>query len=324
MTTFALAVSCILSVSLVCGTPADLHAVRGTPTDLHIVRKRVSNLPVIPGDEDAQALGLMKHKRWRLEPIKVEQVESYSKKKDDKEEENTKPVAKRSKLPLHNFAKLESSKSEYSNINGRIHTQEENNAKVSENGKILSSFRHYGLGSAEPGQKPHVQAVNELDIPALNLHKKVLENDGEVQQDVHVGQQDEDNILQVAEDLAEYVRVTGDEVGVVSFFMELVENEKMPEAEGLMYLELINSLLVQHPGNKRDEDKEKRFSEEEKAREEEAELILNFSDFIDGKFQAGELSPKVYKQLKDKLMESVLEKAEQDPNFLFDPEEPSF
>ena len=37
----------------------------------------------------------MKHKRWRLEPIKVEQVESYSKKKDDKEEENTKPVAKR-------------------------------------------------------------------------------------------------------------------------------------------------------------------------------------------------------------------------------------
>ena len=37
----------------------------------------------------------MKHKRWRLEPIKVEQVESYSKKKEDKEEENTKPVAKR-------------------------------------------------------------------------------------------------------------------------------------------------------------------------------------------------------------------------------------
>ena len=34
-----------------------------------------------------------------------------------------------------------------------------------------------------------VKAVNELDIPALNLHKKVLENDGEVQQDVHVGQQ---------------------------------------------------------------------------------------------------------------------------------------
>lgn len=307
----------------------DLHTVGGTPTDLHIVRKRVSNLPVIPGDEDAQALGLMKHKRWRLEPIKVEQVESYIKEKEEKEEteENTKPVSKRSKLPLHNFAKIQASQAEYSNINGRINAHEENNAKVSENGKILSSFRHYGLGSAEPGQKPHVQAVNELDIPALNLHKKVLENDGElypVQQDVHVGQQDEDNILQVAEDLAEYVRVTGDEVGVVSFFMELVENDKMPEAEGLMYLELVNSILAQHPGNKRNEDKEKRFSEEEKAREEEAELILNFSDFIDGKFQAGELSPKGYKQLKDKLMESVLEKAEQDPNFLFDPEEPSF
>ena len=39
----------------------------------------------------------MKHKRWRLEPIKVEQVESYIKEKEEKEktEENTKPVAKR-------------------------------------------------------------------------------------------------------------------------------------------------------------------------------------------------------------------------------------
>ena len=35
----------------------------------------------------------------------------------------------------------------------------------------------------------------------------------------------------MAKDLAEYVRITGDEVGVISFFMELVENNKVKQIQ---------------------------------------------------------------------------------------------
>merc|ERR1711915_21614 len=92
---------------------------------------------------------------------------------------------------------------------------------------------------------------------------------------------------------------------------------KMSEDEVMVYIEIIKLIL----SNQEEEQEEYRESREEKEREELAERILNLSDELDAEVESGGISNSVYRDLKDKLMESVLEHAEEDPNFLLSSEQ---
>ena len=49
---------------------------------------------------------------------------------------------------------------------------------VSNNGKLVSNIFHQESNNAEAGQKPHVEGLTEVDIPELDIHQKIVNNDG--------------------------------------------------------------------------------------------------------------------------------------------------
>ena len=51
---------------------------------------------------------------------------------------------------------------------------------VSKNGKLVSKLVHQQTKDAEEGGKPHVEDLTEVDIPELDIHEKVMNNDGYV------------------------------------------------------------------------------------------------------------------------------------------------
>jgi len=288
--------------------------VLSVPTDRHTVKKRASNLPIIPGDEDANSLGMLKYKKWRLEPVEVKQIESY---KHDKPKQNKRMPS----LPSqHTFSEMSSAQSSYSNLNGNIATTNEQRHKANEDGQLLDSFHHSGAGQAYKGKPAHTQELTELKVPSMGLNDRVLERDGQmVQEQENAQESEEERVLQVSSVLAGYIRQTGDEAGVAEYIKQMLTRGQMREDEALMYLNTIQALLSRDKLLTREKEEE-----EEVERENEAQLMLNFSDYLDRKFENGEMPQPVYKELKDRLMESVLEKAETDPQFLAIPQEPFY
>jgi len=292
----------------------------GSPTDIHTVKKRVGNLPVIPGDDDARSLGLLKQKKWRLEPVEVKQVEAYKQKKEVNDPE---PI-KRYFAPEKTVSKFESSESQYSNVNGNVHLHTDQRGQANENGRLVGSFHRSGSGAAAPGKKPHTQELSEIDLPDLNVHEKMMEKDGQMfdltQEDpVNMEKRmelDEELVLQVAAVLAGYIEQTGDEAGVAEYIQQMILKGEMKESEALVYLNTIKELLY----NDEQIERERESAAAEAERESEAEVMLNFSDYLDRKYESGEMTRSVYRELKDKLMETVLEKAEEDPKFLANPD----
>jgi sortase (surface protein transpeptidase) len=49
---------------------------------------------------------------------------------------------------------------------------------VSKNGKLLSKIFHQQRNNAENGQEPHMEDMTEVEIPELDIHQKVINNDG--------------------------------------------------------------------------------------------------------------------------------------------------
>ena len=49
---------------------------------------------------------------------------------------------------------------------------------VSKNGKLVSKLVHQHTNNAEKGRKPHVEDLTEVDIPELNIHEQIINNDG--------------------------------------------------------------------------------------------------------------------------------------------------
>jgi len=160
----------------------------------------------------------------------------------------------------------------------------------------------------------------ELKVPSMGLNDRVLERDGQmVQEQENAQESEEERVLQVSSVLAGYIRQTGDEAGVAEYIKQMLTRGQMREDEALMYLNTIQALLSRDKLLTREKEEE-----EEVERENEAQLMLNFSDYLDRKFENGEMPQPVYKELKDRLMESVLEKAETDPQFLAIPQEPFY
>ena len=49
---------------------------------------------------------------------------------------------------------------------------------VSKNGNLVSKLVHQQTKNAEKGGKPHVEDLTEVDIPELDIHEKIMNNDG--------------------------------------------------------------------------------------------------------------------------------------------------
>ena len=49
---------------------------------------------------------------------------------------------------------------------------------MSNNGKLVSNIFHQEANNAEAGQKPHVEGLTEVDIPELDIHQQIVNNDG--------------------------------------------------------------------------------------------------------------------------------------------------
>ena len=49
---------------------------------------------------------------------------------------------------------------------------------VSKNGKLVSKLVHQHTNNAENGRMPHVEDLTEVDIPELNIHEQIINNDG--------------------------------------------------------------------------------------------------------------------------------------------------
>jgi len=316
--TATLAVACVVS------SPA---------SDRHSVSKRVSNLPIISGDDDANSLGMLKYKKWRLEPVEVKQVESYENgvKAALPPNKRKSPIQQQQQQQQHTFTSQSSSRSSYSNINGNVDTANEQKHTANQDGQLLDRIYHSGAGQAYLGKPRHTQELTELRVPSLGLDQRVLERDG---QRIGGGEQQQDDrarpglirsndkvfvkknnkrpdsasILQVSSMLATYIQQTGDQEGVADYIKQMIDRGQLREEEALKYLNTIQEVLARE-----------QEEEEEQEREQVAQQILNFSDYVDRKYANGEMSPPVYKDIKDRLMETVMERAETDPKFLASP-----
>jgi len=300
-------------------------SVSGSPTRSLSVRKRANNLPLIPGDSDVESLNLLKkYKKWRLEPVEVKQIEAFP-----KPEEKHETAAASMKKRLHEngaqtFSKVQSSLSSYSNVNGNVDTNSEQLKKVKENGHLLEAFHRQGAEQKHRGQPHHSQNLVEYNLPREQVHERVMERDGEVYQlpvEHHAKRTEteaDEMLMRVTNELAAYIQDTGDEAGVMEYVAQMVKDGKISEGEGLMYMEIIKMIPGMIYNNRLGEpDREYR---EDKEREALAQKILSLSDYLDEEYEAGTISRTVYRELKDKLMESVLEKAEADPRFLSAPD----
>ena len=49
---------------------------------------------------------------------------------------------------------------------------------VSKNGNLVSKLVHQHTKNSEKGGKPHVEDLTEVDIPELDIHEKIMNNDG--------------------------------------------------------------------------------------------------------------------------------------------------
>ena len=49
---------------------------------------------------------------------------------------------------------------------------------VNKNGKLVSNIFHQQRQDADKEDRPHVEELTEVDIPELNIHEKIVNNDG--------------------------------------------------------------------------------------------------------------------------------------------------
>jgi len=235
-----------------------------------------------------------------------------------------------------------SSSHQYSNINGDVVSNSDQKDQVAEDGDLVAAYHQANLRQAPRGQQPNIQELREVDLPEENIHKKVLNQNGKTfnldassnqiyrnpsqleamkrnsaaqsQQYTYENQFPEQNDkLVTAEELSRYIVETGDEQGVADYFQQLIMDGQIGEYEALDYLNLIKSILSAQNESVLE-------TEREQEREREAQMILDFSDYLDAKYQNGEIPSHLYRGLKGKLMESVIERAAADPQFLAEPQ----
>ena len=49
---------------------------------------------------------------------------------------------------------------------------------MSKNGKLVSNIFHEENNKAKAGEKPHIEDLTEIFVPDLNIHQRIVNNDG--------------------------------------------------------------------------------------------------------------------------------------------------
>jgi len=270
------------------------------------------------GNPEVSSLTALKprSKRWHLDPVSVTKIE---------------------KKP-HSVSEVKESHSVFSNMNGNRHGFKQDHQQVSKNGKLVSKIFHQQRQDADKEGKPHVEELTEVDIPELDIHEKIVNNDG-VERDVQTKRNNMRSSLPAhsAAELAGYVLETGDQASVVQFLERMIQEGEITEEEALVYVETIKSYLdeAEKMAEPSDDEEEKireillerkleesalqqKMEEEEEAKAEfmrslinaersENESILKINQFLEAGLKEGKISRSLYNHLKKGLIESVVE-----------------
>jgi len=276
------------------------------------------------------ALTALKPPMWRLQPATIP--------KDKKE----------SSFPL--VRKMSSSNSRImQEINGERKEVERQEEQVSRDGRLVSKVLHRGDAESSEGGPAHSKGFTEIEVPALNIHDRIINKDGQVKT-VSVPQSkrraapalghmvldapeeaEDDDQQQTIEELATYVMETGDQASVVQFLQMMMEEGKMSQEEALIYVDNIKR-IVEKEEPVDDIEKIREMVQENKVEEEEEmkvkalrnmlegiekendenDAILKINDYLEGGLKEGKLSRNVYNHLKEALIESVLEGLQQE------------
>jgi len=277
------------------------------------------------GNAEVSSLTALKPrtKRWHLDPVSVTKI---SKKDQDAREP-------------HSVSEVQESHSVFSNLNGNRHGFKQQHEQVNKNGKLISKIFHQQRNDADQGAKPHVEELTEVDIPELDIHDKIINNDG-LEREVKTKRNGARAALPAhsAAELAGYVLETGDQASVVQFLEKMIQQGEISEEEALVYVETIKSYLEEAEkmaaeGSNDEEEKireillerkleesamQQKLEEEEEAKAEfmrslinaeqtENESILKINQFLESALKEGKISRSLYNHLKKGLIESVVE-----------------
>jgi polyhydroxyalkanoate synthesis regulator phasin len=270
------------------------------------------------GNPEVSSLTALKprSKRWHLDPVSVTKI---------------------AKKP-HSVSEVKESHSVFTNLNGNRHGFKQDHQQVSQNGKLVSKILHQQRQDAGKEGKPHMEELTEVDIPQLNIHEKIVNNDG-IESEVKSKRNAAQPSLSAnsAAQLAGYVLETGDQASVVQFLERMIQEGKMSEEEALVYVETIKSYLeeAEKMAEPSEDEEEKireillerkleesamqqKLEEEEEAKAEfmrslinaersENESILEINQFLETGLKEGKISRSTYNHLKKGLIESVVE-----------------
>jgi len=293
----------VVFIAGVHSAPASKESVLGTQTH---------------GNHEVSSLTALKpkSKRWHLDPVSVTKIE---------------------KKP-HTVSEVKESHSVFSNLNGKKHGFKQDHEQVNKNGKLVSNIFHQQRQDSDKEERPHVEELTEVDIPELNIHEKIVNNDG-VQEEVKPKRNKVHSSLPAhsAAELAGYVLETGDQASVVQFLERMIQEGEISEEEALVYVETIKSYLeeAEKMVEPSDDEEEKireillerkleesaiqqKMEEEEEAKAEfmrslinaersENESILKINQFLESGLKEGKISRSLYNHLKKGLIESVVE-----------------
>jgi len=181
------------------------------------------------------------------------------------------------------------------------HTFSEQKEKVVENGELKALLHHSNSIEEKSGDQPHNEDLTEIKVPELNIDTKVVDNDGV--KTILQHKRDDGDVYGPVE-LAEYILKTGDQEMVVNFLQHQIDVGKMSEEEVLQYVDAIKEIVGEE-----ENDSEGIMEEMSHVNAEprEESMILKMNEFLDNQVKEGKISEKLYTNLKDTLLETLLD-----------------
>merc|ERR1719192_2474253 len=184
---------------------------------------------------------------WHLEPLYVKALPAGMEEKRETGGET------------ESEAQVEESHSVLTDIGGQRNGVQQQVQKVSKNGKLISKVFQQENAHAGSGEAPHFKKLTKIDIPDLNIHQQFFDEEpeaGESSRLNHVKRNAPGSRLPSAEDITEYILLTGDQESVVNLIEGLVNNGKMSEEQALVLVETIKTMLESVEKEEEDEIRE--------------------------------------------------------------------
>lgn len=190
-------------------------------------------------------------------------------------------------------------------INGERKEVEQQSEQVSRDGQLVSKMLHQGNSVSSEGSPAHSKGFTEIEVPALNIHDRIINKDGEVKTvsmppskrhappalghmvlDAPEEAEDTDQ-QQTIEELATFVLETGDQASVVQFLQMMMEEGKMSQEEALVYVDNIKRIVEEASRNEKEEpvndiEKIREMVQENKIEEEEGMKVKALRNMLEG------------------------------------------